>query len=112
MDNMHEPSRFRGAVFEILRGLLVGIIGVAAIAVWAINFEPVFLGKASDGVFVMILRVVICDAIPLAILCAIYQGISRNDTLAGILRGILSTVFWFRARPSTDQATIDPWDDH
>lgn len=75
----------------VFRGLAAGVLGVVAIAVWAANMEEVFQGRARGGAAGAILRVALCDAVPLATLFAIYRGIGRNDSFEAMLRGILTT---------------------
>lgn len=104
---MLEASRASGGrrVLSFTRGAFVGLISVAAIAVWAINLEVVLAGNGSEGSVGRIVRLVLCDAIPLATLCAIYRGVGHDRSLEGIVRSILGTVFWFgrRRKPAAER---------
>jgi hypothetical protein len=83
---------------SFFRGAFIGIIGVAAIAVWAINLEIVLAGKAPGGLTATLVRVILCDAIPLATLIAIFRGIASDHTAEGFVRSIVNAVFWFTGK--------------
>lgn len=82
------------AVAEIARGAFAGVMGVIAIGVWAVNFEPVFAGNGA-GFFSAMTRVALCDAIPIATLCGLYNGLGKNQTIEEMTRDILRSILWF-----------------
>lgn len=101
--NDHRPESVSASpVQQIVRGFILGLVGVIAIAVWAVNFEPVLRGDTPGGPWGTILRVFLCDAVPLATLLAIYRGISRNHNLEQVVFGIVRTMFWLRPAPTNE----------
>ncbi|MFO0949391.1 MAG: hypothetical protein U1D30_26335 [Planctomycetota bacterium] len=89
----NEEATGRG-VLAFLRGTFLGMLGVAAIAVWAINLDIVFSGNGA-GPVANTFRVILCDAIPFAILCAIYRNMGKHSTVESTVQSILATIFWF-----------------
>jgi hypothetical protein len=81
-----------------LRGAFIGIIGVVAIAVWAINLDVVLTGNAGEGMSGRLIRLILCDAIPLATLITIYRGIATDRNAESVLRSIVGSLFWFVGR--------------
>lgn len=87
-----DESTGRG-VLSFIRGAFLGMLGVAAIAAWAVNLDIVLSGNGA-GPFANALRLVICDAIPVATLCAIYRSLGKNSSIEGTVHSILGTIFW------------------
>lgn len=106
---MDDPNQAVGkgeqALVEMTRGVFVGVLAVAVIAAWALSFEPIFL-DATISPISKLARIMLCDAIPLATLLALYRGIGRNDSTEGIVFGIFRAIFLVRAPEAS--STIDP----
>lgn len=81
-------------VSGILRGALLGVVGAVALAVWAMNMEWIFAGNAGN-LGEKVVRLLLCEAIPLATFIAVYNGIGRERSLREIFCGILASVAWF-----------------
>lgn len=96
MIKLEDESRTPGhAIGGLFRGVFVGAIAVLAIAVWAVNFDAMFSADGKESVLAIAVRAMLCDAIPIATLFAVYRGISQNRSAEGILKGILRAIFWF-----------------
>lgn len=80
------------ALALVTRGFLAGLLGVAAIYVWAANFEVALGGKENGGPVWIAVRLILCDAIPLATLITIYRAIGNNQSFDQIVRGIVHSV--------------------
>ncbi|QDU64712.1 hypothetical protein Pan216_56030 [Planctomycetes bacterium Pan216] len=101
MLNVEDPMKTpHEAASRFMRAVLIGSVGLGAIAVWAINFEPVVNGDIVRAPFLTIFRIVICDAIPLAALVYIYRSIGKNEGIEDTLRGMLASMM----RPIMGQA--------
>lgn len=90
-----EHAQRRGAsndLWSALRGVFLGLLGVATIAVWAFNLEKVFGKNRPDGLEV-ILRLLVCDAIPLAIMIAIWRCLAHDESMEASTRRILGSIF-------------------
>lgn len=96
MDKLSESSwPHEGALKGLLRGMLFGGIAVAAVMVWAVNLGESLDGNNRDGAFAFVLRFILCDAVPLATLLAVFRSVSSRQTIEGLLQSMLSTVLWF-----------------
>ena len=95
MQDLNKASSDEQGFLSFLRGTFIGLIGITAIGVWAINTEMVLTGRTTGGALEAVIRVILCDAIPLATLLAIFRGITRNKTAEEDVRGIIGSVFWF-----------------
>lgn len=97
----HDNDRWVDRVlFPVIRGGFAGGIAVMAIAVWAINFEAFVNAKGQMGLALALLRLVICDAIPLAILLITLAWLAKTSSSESLLRTIVDSLF-FICRPST-----------
>lgn len=81
-------------VRSVARGVIGGMLGVAAVAVWAVNFEAVMTGNVAGGLPGLFARIFLCEAIPLAILCAIHTGIGKNESLEQTISSLVSRIFY------------------
>lgn len=94
MDPLHEHPKGEGRLGSFVRGTLIGVVAVAAIGIWAVNFELVLAGKAAGGPGWLV-RILLCEAVPIATLCTLYRGLGRNQTFEQIVAGIVGTIVWF-----------------
>ena len=103
-ESIHTPS----TMTSLFRGLIAGLIGIVALAIWAVNFEAIFNPNRNDTTIVLFLRILVCEAIPIATLVSIYASVFRGKTLEDLVFSILRTVFWFwKPRTSTMQDELD-----
>lgn len=83
------------AVRSILHGAIGGIVGVVAVGVWAVNFDSIMNGDGEGGWPVLIVRILLCEAIPLATLGAFHAGIGSNLSTEATLRQLLGRMLYF-----------------
>lgn len=83
------------AVKSIFHGAIGGLLGVVAVAVWAVNFDSIMNGDGEGGWPVLVVRILLCEAIPLATLCAFHTGIGANLSTEATLRQLLGRLLYF-----------------
>lgn len=102
MELRHHDDRFADRVlYPMLRGCLAGAIAVAAIAVWAVNFEAFINAKGQGNLFFAMIRLAVCDAIPLAIVFITFRWLSHSGNSEGLLSTIVGSVFVLGAAKCT-----------
>lgn len=84
----------RNVIGAMGSGAFLAAIGVAAMAVWAVNLEPILSGNFKGGIAGFVLRLLLCEAVPLAALGSIFRGVCENQGTEAILRRVVRTVFW------------------
>lgn len=87
-------ARQQAALAAVLKGLFFGALAVAAIIVWAVNVDLVITGN-DDALAVVWLRMMLCDAIPLATLVALSRSVGTNQPLDRTVAALFSTIFWY-----------------
>lgn len=89
----HQDDRFADAfVWPLARGVFAGGIAVAALVVWAVNFEAFLNARENGGMALALIRMVICDAIPIAILFITYRWLSSGRNSEGLMHSIVGAI--------------------
>jgi hypothetical protein len=87
-------ARQQAALLAVLKGLFFGALAVTAIIVWAVNVDQVISGN-DDGLVLAWLRMMLCDAIPLATLVALYRSVGNDQPLHRTVVTLFATIFWY-----------------
>jgi hypothetical protein len=106
MDLEHKSELHERVFIPLLRGMLAGLLGVAAVAVWAVNVHFLFAPGPPRSLWSIILMVVLCDLVPFVTLVCVFRAISTGQSaeqmVGSIFRGIFRRYSRRREREDLD----------
>lgn len=84
---------------SIIKGILIGLLGVVAILVWAVNIELALKPGKEAALWGKMLRVILCDLVPFATLIGLYKGLGQNSSMEDTLKGVFAHTVGKRSGP-------------